>query len=283
MQEPSAEDSPAVVWLKKNASWIALAIAFVVIVLPRISPFEGLNGYLNVFERLSEWTLRQLERLFKDYGYYVVFIGVLIENSMFLGLLVPGAIILILAGLAAENGSINIWYVFGLAITATIIGDTISYMIGRLGWMKLIERTGMGKMIEKVREPMESNSTWLILGYHLAGYSRVVGPAAAGIFRIPFRRWAPLDYIGGTIWVLLYTMFGVGLGLAGVEFGDTKRMVQLLEFFFLGIFALAIVIAFARTARTRRTDDRGGPPSGGPPVGGMRRPAHVVVPIEDRD
>lgn len=277
MDEPSASDSPAVIWIKKNATSIALAIAFIVIVLPRISPFEGLNGYLNVFERLSEWTLRQLERLFKDYGYYVVFFGVLAENSMLLGLLVPGAIILILAGLAAENGSINIWYVFALAIAATIIGDTISYMVGRLGWMRLFERTGMGKMIEKVREPMESNSTWLILGYHLAGYSRVVGPAAAGIFRIPFRRWAPLDYAGGTIWVLLYTMFGVGLGLAGVEFGDTKRMVQLLEFFFLGVFILAIVIAFARTARIRR--GRGD----GPPSGGMRGRAPVVVPVEDRE
>jgi len=38
--------------------------------------------------------------------------------SRILGFLVPGAIILILAGLSAENGSINIWYVLGLAIMA---------------------------------------------------------------------------------------------------------------------------------------------------------------------
>jgi membrane protein DedA with SNARE-associated domain len=263
---------PAVEWFRRNANVVVFGVIFALVVLPRISPWEGLNDNLRFFQRLSEWLLGKVEDLFRDYGYYVVFIGVLIENSMFLGLLVPGAIILILAGLAAENGSINIWYVFGLAIAATIIGDTLSYMIGRLGWSRVLERTGMGKAIERVRGPMESNSAWIILSYHLAGYSRVVGPAAAGIFRIPFRRWAPLDYAGGTIWVLLYTGAGVALGLGGVEFGDTKRLVQLLEWFFLGVFALAIFVAVVRSSRAR--DD--GP--GGPRPGSAAR---AVIPVDD--
>jgi membrane protein DedA with SNARE-associated domain len=166
--------------------------------------------------------------------------------------------------------------VFALAIVATIIGDTVSYLVGRLGWTRIIERTGMGKAIEKVREPMHSHTTWIILSYHLAGYSRVVGPLTAGLFRIPFRRWAPLDYAGGTIWVLLYTGAGVVLGLAGVEFGDTKRMVQLLEWFFLSLFAVAILIAYVRTMRTRRGGDAGGAPPPGSP-----RALNVPVPVDE--
>ena len=138
MNEGSAQEHPAVAWVKRNASVITLVVAFMMFIFPHISPFEGLNHQLQFVQRFSEWALGKVERLFADYGYYVVFFGVLVENSMFLGLLVPGAIILILAGLAAENGSINIWYVFALAITATIIGDTISYLIGRLGWTRLI-------------------------------------------------------------------------------------------------------------------------------------------------
>ena len=269
--EGETDEHAAVAWLKRNAAMVILAFGFLLFILPQISPFQGLNDQLGVFQRLSEWTLKQLERLFADYGYYVVFIGVLIENSMFLGLLVPGAIILMLAGLAAENGTMNIWLVFALAIIATIIGDTISYCIGRLGWTRALERTGMGNMIEKVREPMENNSTWLILVYHLAGYSRVVGPAAAGLFRIPYRKWAPLDYLGGTIWVVLYTMLGVALGWMGLEFGDTKRMVQILEWFFFGLFVAVIVVTLARQAAKSRRD---GPlPSA--------RPATVIIPLDD--
>ena len=244
-------ENAAAEWLKRNFSYLVFAFAFIFFVLPHISPWEGLNNNLNFIQRFSEWTLGKLERLFSDYGYWVVFIGVLVENSMFLGLFVPGAIILILAGLSAENGAINIWYVLGLALVATIIGDTVSYWIGRVGWVRVLERFGMSESLERVRGPMESNQTWIILGYHLAGYSRAVGPAAAGIFRIPFRRWAPLDYAGGTIWVLLYTGIGYGLGLAGVEFGDTKRTVNILELVLLGIFAFAIFVAFAKQMRDR--------------------------------
>lgn len=251
---------------------IGLAAGFIFVIFPHVSPFEGLNEQLRIVQRLSEWTLRQLERLFVDYGYYVVFIGVLLENSMFLGLLVPGAIILILAGLAAENGAMNIWLVLGLAILATIIGDTISYCVGRLGWTRGLQRSRMGDMIEKVRGPMEDNSTWLILVYHLAGYSRVVGPAAAGVFRIPYRRWAPLDYLGGAIWVVLYTMIGVSLGWMGLDFGDTKRMVQILEIVFFGVFAAIVGVTIYRTTRANKA--RGAQRAPG-------RPATVIIRVDD--
>ena len=270
--ESAEAEHPAVAWVKRNAMSIGLVGGFLLFIFPHISPFEGLNEQLRFFQRLSEWILERLERLFAEYGYYVVFIGVLLENSMFLGLLVPGAIILILAGLAAENGAINIGLVLALAILATIIGDTISYFVGRLGWTRGLERTSMGDMIEKVRGPMESNSTWLILVYHLAGYSRVVGPAAAGVFRIPYRRWAPLDYLGGTIWVLLYAMIGVALGWMGLEFGDTKRMVQILEFVFFGVFAAIVAVTVYRTTRKGREDRATAP---------ARRPATVIIPLDD--
>jgi hypothetical protein len=70
-------------------------------------------------------------------------------------------------------------------------------------------------------------------------------------------------------------MAGVFLGLAGVEFGDTKRMVRLLEFFFLGVFVVAIVIAFARNARFRSGGGTSDPPSGG-----IRHSA-IAVPVDD--
>lgn len=246
MEDEPAEH-PAAAWIRRNTSWLVLGVVLVLFLLPRLSPFHGLNNYLNFAQRFTEWSLRKLEALFKDYGYWVVFFGVLLENSMFLGLLVPGAIILILAGLAAQNGSINIWLVLGLGVTATIIGDTVSYGIGRLGWTRALERGAMKGMVERVRVSMQSNHTWIILAYHFAGYSRVVGPAAAGLFRIPYRKWAPLDYTGGTLWVGAYTMFGVVLGLFGVEFGDTKKMVRLLELFFTGLLVIAVLTTIYRS------------------------------------
>jgi len=256
-QRTGTDRQRASAWVMRNSNWLVLAFALVFIVLPRVSPFEGLNDQLRVFQRLSEWTINRIQDLFDDYGYYVVFFGVLAENTLFFGLIVPGAIIIILGGLAAENGSMNAWLLVGLAIVATILGDTASYLSGRLGWTRMLERGSMGKMLDRVRGPMEANSTWLILAYHFAGYSRVVGPTAAGLFKIPYRKWAPLDYTGGAVWVIAFASLGYLLGVFGVEFDDTKTMVRLIEIMVLVVLVGAIVVAFARAARSERAAEGG--------------------------
>ncbi len=270
-ETPDASDTDAVTrWLKRNMNWLVLAFGLTFFVLPHVSPFGTLNFYLSSPQRFSQWMLGKLENLFSNYGYYVVFLGVFLENAMFLGFLVPGSVILILAGLSAENGSINIWYVFALAITATILGDTISYLIGRMGWAKAIEKGAGGGVVERLRAAMDTNHVWIILGYHWAGYSRAVGPAAAGLFRVPYRRWAPLDYGGGTVWAIAFVMLGVLLGTLGVEFSDTKTLVRLLEVMFFSVFVVAIIVAWYRTGKGDRSTPR---PS--------LHPATVVIPVED--
>ena len=256
--EPEAADAVEE-WLRKNMTWLVLAGALVMILLPRVSPFEGLNNYLNVFQRLSEWTIARLQSLFADYGYYVVFFGVLMENSMLLGLLSPGTIVLILAGLSAQNGSINLPAVVALGIAGAVLGDTISYALGRLGWTKVFERFGLEDMLDKVRRPMETNRRWILFGYHFAGYSRAVGPIAAGIFRIPYRKWAPFDHAGATVWVIAYVTIGVVLGLFGLQFGDTRRMANFIEIFFTGLLIVAIAGVVWREYRTQQREKAAAP------------------------
>lgn len=271
-QEPGPDPDK----VRQYAYFIGLAAAIVFIVLPRLSPFGGFNEWLNdinVFRRLGEWTIDKTETLFREHGYWVVFLAVLAENSAFLGLLVPGSVVLILGGLAAQNGSINIFFVLGLAVLATCLGDTISYMFGRLGWARIFQRGSVGDAIEKLRGPVEANSKWLILAYHFAGYSRVVGPMAAGIFHLPYRKWAPLDYAGGALWVLAFTSIGFVMGMAGVEFGDTKRMVQLLEIMVLVMLVVAIYFSIGRMMGKGEGKD------GGPPTKGKRAP--VIIPVDE--
>ena len=109
-----------------------------------------------------------------------------------------------------------------------------------------------------------SASTWIILAYHFAGYSRAVGPLASGLFKIPYRKWAPLDYAGATVWVCVYALIGVVLGLFGLQFGDTKTMARFLELFFTALIAGAIAFAVLRSLRESRvtaSDAEGVPPS----------------------
>src|SRR6266508_1944975 len=89
---------------------------------------------------LYRWLVREslalARELFEDYGYLVGFLGTALENTLFLGLFIPGIFILILAGLSAENGLINLPLTFAIAVIGTSLGDTISYIGGRFGWKR---------------------------------------------------------------------------------------------------------------------------------------------------
>jgi len=76
--------------------------------------------------------------LFDSYGYWVIFLGMLFENTLFLGLVVPGVLLLLLAGISAGNGELSPYLAFLLALTATILGDTTSYLMGRFGWSRVV-------------------------------------------------------------------------------------------------------------------------------------------------
>ena len=160
--------------------------------------------------------------LFEKYGYWVLFFGTLCENTLLIGLIVPGALVVILAGLAAEEGSISVPIAVVIAWAGTMIGDTLSYCLGRFGWSRFGHLPLFKDVNEKVREPILKRGALFVLVYHFAGYTRVVGPTAAGFLKMPFHQWAPADYGGALLWVCAYMALGYGLGALGFSLDSTE-------------------------------------------------------------
>jgi membrane protein DedA with SNARE-associated domain len=195
-------------------------------------PVEIFHGYGS----LLRWAADTVRSLFEDYGYWVVFFGTLSENTLLVGLIVPGALVVLLAGLAAHDGTISWHEAIPLGIAGTVIGDTISYFLGRYGWSRFGETKLIKDLYEKAREPLLRRGVWFVLLYHFAGYTRVIGPTAAGLLRMPFRRWALADYGGAVLWILAYFGIGYGLGLAGLTLDSTDEYFRYVE------WALLIII-----------------------------------------
>jgi membrane protein DedA with SNARE-associated domain len=189
------------------------------------------EGYRSIIREGAE----AVRTLFEDYGYLAVFVGTLSENTILVGLIVPGSLVIILAGIAAHDGSISLPLAWLLGIGGTILGDTISYFVGRYGWSRL---RFLRSMTEQVRDPILSRGTRFVLFYHFAGYTRVVGPAAAGVLRMPYRSWAPADYGGAALWVTAYSAIGYALGLAGITLDSTDEYFRYLEWILLGLVVL---------------------------------------------
>src|SRR5579884_1164195 len=91
-------------------------------------------------DRITEFLIDAIRTLFERWGYLVVFLGILMENTLFLGLFIPGVFVLLLAGIGAADGILDLRLAFLLAVAGTSLGDTISYLAGRFGWRRALRR-----------------------------------------------------------------------------------------------------------------------------------------------
>lgn len=246
-----SEDGPSAGGFRLRSRDLIWVVVFAAIIFAlRFAPIDGVRNFSNNLDWPTKHALSLTKRLFESYGYLTIFLAPMVENTLFLGALIPGTIIMIFAGISAHDGLISIWPAIPLGIAGAIIGDTISYGIGRFGWQRLGAESRLARWSESMREPLLGNSIWLVLSYHFAGYSRMVGPAAAGFLRMPLRRWMLLDYVGVSIWVVAYLSLGYMLGVAGLTLDDSDRNVRIFEVLLLGLFILGIFSIF-RAARRR--------------------------------
>ncbi len=74
--------------------------------------------------------LETIQQIAQDYGYWSVFLGIMLEN---MGVPIPGETITLVDGFLAGSGELDYWMVLGSAIAGAVIGDNIGYWIGRNG------------------------------------------------------------------------------------------------------------------------------------------------------
>ena len=237
----------------RDFTWVLVIAAIVVI--GRLTPFEPLQDFFASFSWLTKQALKIAQELFESYGYLTIFMAPLLENTIFLGAIIPGTLVMILGGLSAHDGLIDLFPAIPLAIAGAWIGDTISYGIGRFGWRRLGPESGLVRRAESMREPLLEHSGWLIVLYHFAGYSRLIGPAASGFLRVPFRRWVVLDYAGSALWVVVFVMLGYMLGVFSLSLDATDDNVRVIEIILFILAALGVAFIVARAKQRRERGD----------------------------
>ncbi len=166
---------------------------------------------------MDHWLQEHLTYFFQRYGYWTVFVGVMVES---IGVPLPGETILILASvLAATTGKLNILYVAVFAVVAAICGDNIGYFIGKSGGRLLLRRYGAffhiepqniahGEEVFRRRGPVA-----VFFGRFIAGLRVLIGPLA-GVLRMPWKRFFMFNALGAVAWVTAVTAAAYLLGPA---------------------------------------------------------------------
>lgn len=131
---------------------------------------------------------------FDTWGYLIVLVFTLLENSAFLALLIPGDAVLLLAGFYAQRGALWLPGVIGVAFAGAVTGDTVAYFVGRFAGRAIVERSGGGRLLPRERlerfdRYFAEYGMWAVALGRVTPVFRAFNTFAAGMSRMPFLRF----------------------------------------------------------------------------------------------
>jgi membrane-associated protein len=184
------------------------------------SPYATLSGH-----EVRRWggalgslidALRQLYNVREliEWGGIVGITGIVfVETGLFFGFFLPGDSLLVIAGIFAASGKLDIKWLLVFPTLAAIVGDQTGYMIGRTAGSALADRYPKFKtQLDRAHAFYEKHGTKTIVIARFVPIIRTFVPAVAGAAKMRYRSFVVFNIVGGTLWVFSTVLLGYGLG-----------------------------------------------------------------------
>lgn len=160
-----------------------------------------------------EHVSRQLGQALGPYTYLLVGVLAFLETGAGIGLIAPGELAVVIGGVAAGQGHIEIAVLILLVWGCAFAGDTASFLLGRwLGRDFLIKHGPRVKLtrerIERVERFFASHGGKTILIGRFIGLVRALAPFVAGASRMAPRRFIPYSFLAAGAWSATFSILG---------------------------------------------------------------------------
>lgn len=164
--------------------------------------------------------LPNLETLLTDLGqalgswtYLLVGALAFLETGAFIGLLAPGETTIIVGGVVAGQGEIDIVALIALVWACAVAGDVTSFLLGRRLGRAFLVRHGpkvqiTPERLTRVEDFFARHGGAAVLVGRFVGIIRAVAPFLAGSGGMPLRRFLPYDILGAGLWGTTYCLLG---------------------------------------------------------------------------
>jgi membrane protein DedA with SNARE-associated domain len=160
---------------------------------------------------IISFILHEIHSLPGPLVYALVVLLVFGEAALFVGFVLPGETTVLVAGVVASQGNINIDILCVLVVVAAIVGDSVGYAVGRHYGDRLLDI----RILQRHREELDA----AIAGMHRRGpiyvflgrftaFLRAVMPGIAGISQMHYRRFLLANALGGLVWGVAFSLLG---------------------------------------------------------------------------
>src|ERR687886_2163189 len=168
-----------------------------------------------------------LRAAYDTWGYPIVLIGALLENTALLGLILPGGSLVLLGAVYAQQGALALPLVLLLGWLGMVLGTSLDYVFGRWALRSTLGHTRlMARLEPKLGEAerfLERHGAWAFLLAHFIGHIRSFVAITAGTSSLPYRRFLLYEGTAAFAWNLVF----VGAGyLAGENVERLQRLVS---------------------------------------------------------
>ena len=215
---------------------VLAAAVLAAIVSGVVAPPDLEAALTSLSEKLGTWT-------------YLLVAGLaFLETGAFVGLIAPGETAVILGGVVAARGEIDLATMLVLAWAAAASGDLVSVLLGaRLG-RPFLQRHGprvgvTAPRLERVEAFFDRHGPKAILVGRFVGLVRAVAPFTAGASNMRLRAFLPWSLLGTAVWSATFVLIGYAFSSSFDVAADAITH---------GALALAVVAAAVLLLRARR-------------------------------
>lgn len=191
----------------------------------------------------------QLAGLVGRGGPLLVSVIVFVETGMFVGFLLPGDSLLVVAGVVAGTGHMSLVALL-LSVTAcAIAGDQVGYFVGRKAGQELYRREDSRffkkKHLEEAHKFYEANGGKTVIIARFIPIIRTFCPPVAGAAKMNYRHYLAYDVVGGFLWVWGMVLFGYEVA---VKIPNADKY---LHFIIAGVIVLSLMPAAYHAWKSR--------------------------------
>src|SRR3954469_2420139 len=215
---------------------LAGAAMFAAVKAGVIAPPDLAGALADLSDTLGPWT------------YLVVGALAFLETGAFVGLVAPGETAVVLGGVVAAQGGVDLGLMLAITWSAAATGDLASFALGRrLGRRFLVAngaRIGVtAPRLERVEGFFGRHGGKAILIGRFIGLVRAVAPFLAGASAMRLRAFLPWSIVGTGLWATTFT-------LVGYAFHDSFEAAA--SNLTHGALALAVLVGAALALRAHR-------------------------------
>ncbi|MBK7963415.1 MAG: VTT domain-containing protein [Bdellovibrionales bacterium] len=207
---------------------------------------EIIHTVLHLDESLVLWTQN-----FGPWMYLILFLVIFAETGLIVTPFLPGDSLLFAAGAvcALDGSALEIGIVWGLLVSAAIIGDNVNYWLGREFGARWIETRKIAINKQYLNEAEQFYKDYGLRTVILARFLPIVrtfAPFVAGLAHMKYKSYLSMSVVGSLLWMTVF--LGAGYKFANISQVKSNFHLIILAVIFVSFIPIVFKIIKARLA-----------------------------------